>query len=113
MTLARPRPTPAKPKPRLDRWGTLNTFTRDKLAGLTSGTGSAAAGLVWFVMFALADGRTGQIRGASISKLMLLTGLARNTVKGATKSLLVGGYLTVSVPGKVPTYLMAHAEKEP
>lgn len=98
---------------RLDRWGTLNAFTEARLAGLTATTRSPSAGVVWFVLFSLANGRTGLVRGASISRLARLTGLARFTVRRSIRALLEAGALSVhDRAGGVPVYELDHVLRD-
>jgi hypothetical protein len=96
----------------IDRWATLNLFARNDLAELTAETGSTSAGVVWFVLFSLADGRTGLVRGASLSGLARMTALDRNTVRRAVRKLLDRGALSVhDRAGGVPVYYLNHLTK--
>ncbi len=107
-------------QPRLDRWGTLNWFTgraRDSpeaspLSLISGGSnGSPATAVVWLVLFAMASGASGLIKGASVTKLAALTGLDRVTVRKAIARLLKDKHITVHEAGKVPVYHMKHCEQ--
>lgn len=90
MKRSKDRTTTAAVK--IDRWKTLNGFVADDLAELTQESGSASAGLVWFVLFTKADGRTGRVRAAS-RWLASATGLTRKTVIMALRSLIKDGLI--------------------
>jgi hypothetical protein len=101
------------PRPALDRFGTHRLFVRDKLAGLTAGrNGSLAAAVVWFVLWDLANGRTGLVRGASVTRLARLGGMDRKTVQKAIRRLLKDGAIAVHSPGLVPVYVLVHVEPD-
>jgi hypothetical protein len=106
------RQTKRSTRPVVDRWATLNKFVREKLRELTTETGSAATGLVWFTLFTLANAkRDGMISGASERWLSKITGLARNTVSAALKHLRDEMLLEIVQPGtnrRPPTYRLFH-----
>lgn len=98
---------------RLDRWRTLNLFIANGLADLARETRSSSAGVVWFVLFGLANGRTGLVHGTSIKRLARLTNLDRVTVRRAVNVLLKAGHLSVhDRAGVVPVYHLEHVVAE-
>lgn len=96
----------------IDRWGTLRRFVEESQRRLNEQTGSLSASAVWITLFTLADGRTGLVRGASISRLAGLAGMARKTVQHALASLLTADAIAIHEKrGSVPVYLIRHLEK--
>jgi hypothetical protein len=104
------RPEPSANGAPLDRWGTLNALVANDLAGLTTESGPAAA-VVWFALFALADGRTGWVTRAGSRRLAALTGLSRNTVKAALRGLTRQKFIQPDREGRPGTYLVKHHPK--
>lgn len=105
MTVAREQAA----RPRLDRWGTLNAFVDDQLAGLTREIG-ASAGLVWVTLFRLASGTDGKASGASERRLSELTGLSRPTIRSACKALISRGFVGIerdATRRAAPVYVVA------
>lgn len=99
--------------PQLDRWGTLNTFVQQRLADLTDTSGSGTAGLLWLVLFTIANGKTGEAKYASGPRLERLTGLSRRTVWGAIQTLKKAELITEEKrPGQASSYMIAHQEAE-
>ena len=107
------KPKAARPPDRVtpDRWATLNWFTHDELAGFVADTRSPAAGLLWYVLFTLANGKDGTVRGASVSRLARITGMDRHTVRAALKRLVEAKAVSVHASGAVPVYLLQHVAK--
>jgi hypothetical protein len=85
----------------------LNAFTDTDLAPLTRESGRAV-GLLWFVLFVLADGRTGVVRGASMNRLERITGMNRTTVRLALRVLANEELITITPSGQVPAYKVKH-----
>lgn len=105
------------PEPPLDRFVTLNTFVDRCVAKLAEETGSSNASLLWFVLFRLANGKTGFIPRGSASERQLskLTGLSRMTVRRAIQKLKESELLFVeqgSTVRQAPSYRLWHAAKE-
>jgi DNA-binding transcriptional ArsR family regulator len=94
-----------------NRYATHRQFTTTTGAALTKKTGSPATAWVWCVLWDM--WRDGAIRGASISRLAIKTGLTRPTVRKALQALLERGLIEVtSKVGKVPIYGMYHVPWE-
>jgi len=90
---------------------TFGSFVDEKLARLTVETGSGNAGLVWLILFTLAGGRIGPIRGVTATGLARQSGLVRNAVRDALRELRERGYLRVESEGRVPVYFLSPLTK--
>ena len=98
---------------RADRFATINEFVDGTLADLTRATGSASAGLVWLVLWRMADARTEHVRGASVSGIARRTGLDRRTVADALAVLVTREVIAIvsdTADNVVPVY---HVPRNP
>jgi hypothetical protein len=88
----------------------------DRVAALTKDTGSGFAGLALLVIWDLASGKDGTVRGLSVSRLAELMGCDRKTARAAILVLIKHDLLRTvkDAPrqGRVPVYMLDHCTKD-
>ena len=97
-----------------DRFETIRAFYAEgRAAEMVESTHCVATLAIWPLLFHLANGRTGMIRGASIKRLARLSGLDPRTVRSAVRILVEMKELvpTEKVHNQVPEYFLPHKTK--
>ena len=101
------RPHP-RGSPRPDRFATHRRFVNDEVPRLKKATGSSSAGLALLMIWDWADGRTGHVKGLSVTRLADAMCVEENTARAALAAIVAAKLLKVIKPGKVPVYELSH-----